>query len=244
MDCNSLQLIPDQDGSCILLDIGRDRILRLNAIGAEMWNSLSLGVPESEIVETISRKYKVNEQRVGTDLRSLLEKISDLQLAPTNSVSVDAFGSHAKSEAISYPWYGGSSVSRPNPKRTTTLAAIFGLALFDLILWVRSLKSLCSCVNSWPVAKRALADPEDRGRVCAAVESACKWYPKQTLCLQRSAVTVCLLRNHGHRAQMKIGLRPMPFLAHAWVEVDGSIVNDWPGVRTFYTSVASHETLR
>jgi hypothetical protein len=33
---------------------------------------------------------------------------------------------------------------------------------------------------------------------------------------------------------MVIGVRPMPFLAHAWVEADGAVVNDWPKVKTFY----------
>ena len=52
------------------------------------------------------------------------------------------------------------------------------------------------------------------------------WYPKQAMCLQRSAVTTCLLRSAGVQAEMIIGCQRLPFLAHAWVEVDGEVIND------------------
>jgi len=63
-------------------------------------------------------------------------------------------------------------------------------------------------------------------RVCSAVDSACIWYWKQVLCLQRSAVTACLLKYSGIPAQLVIGAQHTPFRAHAWVEVDGRVVND------------------
>lgn len=63
-------------------------------------------------------------------------------------------------------------------------------------------------------------------QLCHAIDSACVWYWKQVLCLQRSAATVTLLRNYGVEAQLVIGAQLMPFQAHAWVEVDGRVVND------------------
>jgi hypothetical protein len=62
--------------------------------------------------------------------------------------------------------------------------------------------------------------------ICDAVDSACLWYWKQVLCLQRSVATVILLRKHGIPAELVIGAQHMPFKAHAWVEVDGRVVND------------------
>ena len=52
------------------------------------------------------------------------------------------------------------------------------------------------------------------------------WYWKEALCLQRSAALTCLLKRYGVTAQMVIGAQQMPFKAHAWVEVDGRVVND------------------
>ena len=70
--------------------------------------------------------------------------------------------------------------------------------------------------------------------ICSAVDIACICYPKQVLCLQRSAAAACLLRQYGVPAQMIIGAQPIPFKAHAWVEVDGGVVNDKSYVGEMY----------
>lgn len=62
--------------------------------------------------------------------------------------------------------------------------------------------------------------------ICRAIDLVCALYPKLVLCLQRSAATACLLKRYGIPAEMVIGVQPIPFKAHAWVEVDRSIVND------------------
>ena len=63
-------------------------------------------------------------------------------------------------------------------------------------------------------------------QLCHAVDLACIWYWKQVLCLQRSAAAVSLLRHYGVEAQLVIGAQLKPFQAHAWVEVNGRVVND------------------
>lgn len=72
-------------------------------------------------------------------------------------------------------------------------------------------------------------------QICAAVDTACIFYWKKVLCLQRSAATACLLKGYGIPAQMMIGAQQMPFKAHAWIEVDGRVVNDRPYVRELYS---------
>jgi hypothetical protein len=63
---------------------------------------------------------------------------------------------------------------------------------------------------------------------------ACIWYFKEALCLQRSAVTACLLRKYGVAGHLVIGAQQMPLKAHAWVEVDGRVVNDKQYVPEMY----------
>jgi hypothetical protein len=53
--------------------------------------------------------------------------------------------------------------------------------------------------------------------------------------LQRSVVATWLLRHHGWRAELVIGCRPLPFESHAWVEVDGQVVNDRPQYQKVFT---------
>jgi hypothetical protein len=76
--------------------------------------------------------------------------------------------------------------------------------------------------------------PDAIEQTCAAVDMACIWYWKEALCLQRSAATACLLKRNGVPAQMVIGAQQMPFRAHAWVEVEGRVVNDKPYTPEMY----------
>jgi hypothetical protein len=233
-----LQLVVSEDGS-VLLDIEHDRILQLNSVGTEMWKLLSAGETESEIVRKISQQYQVNEVRVAEDLRGLLKRIDELRVSPANSTSLGSEAPKGQdSGQLSYPWYGQAGDQRPTPSALGVVAAFLGLAIFDLILWLFSLKVLCACVKAWPVRARK-PDPNISGKLCSSVQQASVWYPKKALCLQRSAVTTCILRNHGIGARMIIGIRPIPFLAHAWVEVDGSVVNDWRPVAKFYRATVS-----
>jgi hypothetical protein len=51
-------------------------------------------------------------------------------------------------------------------------------------------------------------------------------YWKRVLCLQRSFCMTRLLRARGIPARLVIGYRPVPFFSHAWVELNGRVVND------------------
>ncbi len=236
----ALELLTTEEG-CVLLDIQRDRILKLNTLAAEMWTRLNIQEPEQQIAASIAGKYKVSEERVLADISALQNRISQLGMQDdvirSHSEPLDTSSSGAHSSA---PWYGaGEDSNSVEPGISAVLAAFLGLLLFDLILSMCSLKALCACVRRWPARKNLALHGESVQLVCAAVHRACVWYPKRTLCLQRSAVTTCLLRSWGIPATMKIGFRPMPFMAHAWVEADGAVINDWPRVKKFYASLLS-----
>lgn len=107
------------------------------------------------------------------------------------------------------------------------------LIKFDLYLRRGSFSAIYERVRDCQVrphfARRGSVEP-----ICEAVDMASIWYWKEVLCLQRSAATTCLLRRHGVAAEMVIGAQPMPFKAHAWVEVDGRVVNDRPYTSELY----------
>lgn len=73
--------------------------------------------------------------------------------------------------------------------------------------------------------------------ICGAVDRAAVWYWRQVSCLHRSAATTCLLREAGIAARLVIGAQAMPFRAHAWVEVEGRIVNDKPYISELYATL-------
>jgi hypothetical protein len=109
-----------------------------------------------------------------------------------------------------------------------TVQAWLGLVAFDLALlcgFERIHEEVRACrVRERHRVKRQSTEED----VIWAVDEACVWYVKRAACLQRSAVATWLLRRQGLRAELVIGYRPLPFESHAWVEVDGRVVNDRP----------------
>ena len=73
--------------------------------------------------------------------------------------------------------------------------------------------------------------------ICRAVDLACIFYPKRVFCLQRSAAATILLRHSGIRAEMVLGAQLQPFRFHAWVELEGVVLNDRPYVRDIYQTL-------
>jgi hypothetical protein len=117
----------------------------------------------------------------------------------------------------------------------TALVAFTGLALSDLTLRFRGYQPLRRWLSTRAVKHRVHAVIQDEAAVVlAAVQRAAVYYPKKAMCLQRSIVVTWLLRRRGVSAQMVIGIRHTPFYAHAWVEVDGVVVNDRPSVKQSY----------
>ena len=227
----------------VVLDLKHDRLLKLNSVGTEMWTLLSCGMSETQVVDKIAQQYGVDPSRVAEDLRALLRRANELGVSP-ESVSIAEPPeqiARKEEEPSSRALDQDQRVLNAMPTTGDLFKAILGLALFDIILSSRTLETLCSVVRSWPVKPlRPVSDAAVIGQVSRAVERAAVWYPKRALCLQRSAVTTCLLRQRGIHAHMVVGVRPMPFLAHAWVEVRGIVVNDFPRVKTFYQSLSSY----
>jgi hypothetical protein len=113
------------------------------------------------------------------------------------------------------------------------LRAYLQLIKFDFYLARGDFAVLYSKVRERPV-RNGFKNRYSIDQICHAMDVACIWYRKEVLCLQRSAAAACLLRYYGVPAQMVIGAQPVPFRAHAWVEVDGRVVNDKPYVPQIY----------
>ena len=59
---------------------------------------------------------------------------------------------------------------------------------------------------------------------------AAAFYPRRAACLEQSLALYLLLRRRGVAADLKLGVQPLPFYAHAWVEVDGRPVDERAGL--------------
>ena len=116
---------------------------------------------------------------------------------------------------------------------STIARAYFTLVVFDFYLVRGNFDALYQRVRNCRSTKTN-SSFDTVASICRAVDLACIWYPKEVLCLQRSATTAVLLKRRGVSAELVIGAQPVPFKAHAWVEVDGRVVNDKPYVPETY----------
>jgi hypothetical protein len=236
---DAIYLTVTDDGG-VLFDPRRDRLLKLNPTGVEIWTLLGQGKSASEIATTLAQRYEVDSPRVLEDIRQLLARAKMLGLTPASTIAVEPEQQPPQSGRPAFPWYAQDSRSvRPKPGRLAVLQAVLGLLLLDIFLVVSSLDAVFSRVKAWPV-RRGDAKQNIRvsGQVCSAVERACVWYPRKAVCLERSIVTTCMLRSRGIAARLAVGVRSMPFLAHSWVETEGTVLNDFPRVKSFYQTIA------
>lgn len=231
-----LYLAQSKDGG-ILFDLHRNRFLKLNPLGVEIWTALGNGAAQSAVIADIAHHYQVAPETVSKDVNELLSRAAGLGILPGPFQQAIPQNDPPAENRPSCPWYGRDLSERERPRKLPVLLALCGLLAFDLLLAIRSLSGLCAAVQRWP-AKIRQRPAALINEICTAVDKACVWYPKKALCLQRSAVTACLLRTYGVAAKMVIAVRPVPFMAHAWVELDGAVVNDRPAVKNLYTVLA------
>lgn len=113
------------------------------------------------------------------------------------------------------------------------IGAWLRIAAVDALVAIFGFARLHRFVRGIPV--RRARDPRTAEEICAVVRRAAVYYPRELHCLRRSAAQTWLLRSRGHAAELIIGACVTPFLAHAWVEVGGRVVNDdEPVIRATY----------
>lgn len=59
-----------------------------------------------------------------------------------------------------------------------------------------------------------------------AVAVSAAFSPWRALCLEQSLAVLYLLRRRGLPAELCMGVQPYGFTAHAWIELNGEVLND------------------
>jgi hypothetical protein len=106
------------------------------------------------------------------------------------------------------------------------VAAWIAFALAPLYIRIAGFSRIHKFVRSRPVRRpRLRSDPAE---LIECVHTAARLSFVRVRCLERALVTTCVLRFFGHPAAFIIGVRRLPFYAHAWTELDGIVVTDPP----------------
>lgn len=114
----------------------------------------------------------------------------------------------------------------------------FLLLYFDCLMHLRGFDRLYTAVREQRVLSAETR--EESAALCSLMDFACVFYFKRVKCLQRSAATAVLLRRHGWKAEIVIGAQLLPFQSHAWVEIEGCVVNDRPYMREIFPELARY----
>jgi hypothetical protein len=112
------------------------------------------------------------------------------------------------------------------------------LFYFDCLMHFGGFHKLYTAVRNQGVV--AVPTRTESTHLCHAADLLSVFYFKRVKCLQRSAATAVLLRRHGWRAELVIGVKLVPFQSHAWVEIDHSVVNDKPYMRDIFPELARY----
>jgi hypothetical protein len=231
----------DKQGITIL-DTDKGVFHSIIGSGSMAWENLTAH-PEGLAVETIVNNLQLEfqgipRQDIENDLLTLLRDLSRKGLVRISN-SDKARSESANGQVLFLAPFLFRIITSPLIYFEQNAAvAFFYLAFFQLLSKIGGFHARRSAVKQWPVAyKRAVGSTNkevELARLCTAIEEACTWFPKLSKCLQRSTVIACLLRQYGFHAQVLIGAHKIPFSSHAWVEIDGSVISDHPGVQKYY----------
>lgn len=79
------------------------------------------------------------------------------------------------------------------------------------------------------------AQPQLIDETLQQILRATAFYPGRSLCLEQSLVAFVLLRRGGLAVDLRLGVQPYPFSAHAWVELKGVPITESPEVIAGYS---------
>lgn len=111
--------------------------------------------------------------------------------------------------------------------------AYVGLAVIDLLLRLRGFRHVASLHAPEAAQSMASMTPEQRcgvQRYVRWIDTASRYHLLPARCLHRSLLLQRWLCHDGFQSELRIGVRreQHALQAHAWVELDGQVVNDSP----------------
>jgi len=195
-----------EDGTAFL-QIKTGQVFLANRMAAKIWQSAAQGKTASEIAAQISQECDV---AIGAASRNV-----------AGILSAFAHQGMLKSEG------------RPRlPHRFVLLGeALWELFRYDVETVLFGFDKVYRTLSEseWRKEHAACNHKDDLEQIVRVASIAVSLYWKPAKCLQASIAVARQLRKHGIPCQLVIGYRPAPFFGHAWVEVDGKIVNDYQG---------------
>jgi hypothetical protein len=204
----------------VLLDLRSGRYLALNAVGGAVLEGVRRGLALEDISAGVAARCEAPLERVAPDSQRFLAELVSAGLVESGVNTVVPTDESAPA---------GDPFPAVPPARVWMVPAYVVLVAVDAALRLFGFGRLHRWLHRLPPAGPA-PDPGRARRLAQAVDRAAAFYPKRAWCLERSLVTWLLMRARRWPARLVLGAKRLPFGAHAWVEMDGEVVNDDPRV--------------
>lgn len=206
----------------ILLDLRRERYYGLDEVGSQVWELLRKGFDVPAIVTHLSEEYDAPRERLQADVTGLLRYLSGLQvIVPADRQQNGGCPAGERPRAVSPTPVG--------PLRMPS-GVVCALALVGATLALRVLGLRRSLALVYRGSRRASAAETPSSEFLASVvrklDTAAAFFPGRALCLEQSLALYVCLRRAGVPVELRIGVQPYPFAAHAWVEYRGTPVGE------------------
>jgi hypothetical protein len=237
------------DDGCIMLNVDSGRFYSSTGLGAQLWSQLVQKNRPATVIQLTSEITDGGSQLPDSalqDIKAFLENLEsagfitsaannkelvEQQATQTADISVNPARAGLATKIAAFCIGALLRASR----LTQLFAAYWAIATADLIIKVGGFRALHRAVRNWPVSSYKAAGQLTPEEILSAVDKASAFYRRKARCLQRSCSAVWLLRAVGIPARLIIGCRKLPFLAHAWVEIDNQVVGDSPLIKNLCT---------
>ncbi len=87
-------------------------------------------------------------------------------------------------------------------------------------------ESLLALERTYPPQAADFGSADATEPVLEAVKKACRILLKQEYCLPKALAAYRMLRRRGVPVDFSIGIQPYPFVAHAWLELGDTILDE------------------
>jgi hypothetical protein len=234
---NTVRAAGSEDG-IVLLNLETGKYFSLNPVGAQVWQGLAAGRSQAEIEIQLEELFDAPAPQIHGDVdrilatfvqAGMLERRPDPPAADF-VITPAVPGKHP----AAYPTVRmNPDLPDLAPHRRFLQDKIWFLRAFLALLYI----DLLTRTRQFPGVHRAILRLHSSEReppsallaqITTAVNRAASFYYRRRWCLQRSAACAYLLRRHGFAAELVLGVQVMPFIAHAWVEWEGEVINDNP----------------
>ncbi len=224
-------LVQELQGETVFLNLDTESYLGLDEVGTSMWKAIVKCSSLQEAYDRLLDEYDVEPERLRNDLSNLVEELVKhglvLRWARDRRRGYRRLALDERRLAIE------AALVLPI---TTLSLGLFGFARGrSLVAAAADLLRRRTPLNpQWARRDVPVVTVESVARRTAAVVRAvAQRHPCRSNCLHRSLTLWCLLRGEGIDSQLRVGVRTGggEFEAHAWVEYDGSVIDDHDDVQ-------------